>query len=138
MLTFELCLSAGSSSPAAVIDTLLMSKRKADDEPWTWHPKCKKPKWPSEPEDWTEEDFRSGMSVNAMSLDVKGHEQHAQPPMTATFVKCSRLIQALDLSQMTYQGVSVDFHDFEIQTTDAWTPLPPIVKLWFAVRDVDI
>ena len=72
-----------------------------------------------------------------MMLETKGHEQHAQRPLTAIYIKCSRCIQALDLS-IYCKGGTVDFDDFEFLTPDAWTPLPAIVKLWFALIDMNL
>ena len=90
-----------------------MPKRKTE-EPFTWHRKVKKPRWPRFEEDWTEDDLRTAMNINALSLEpTKTLEDRAS---VTRAVKCSVLIQALDLAS---------FDDVPIDTTTAWEPLEP-------------
>ena len=106
-----------------------MPKRKAE-EPYTWHPKVKKPRWPRFEEDWTEDDLRTAMNINALSL-----EPTKLRVSVTRAVKCSVLIQALDL---------VGFNDVPIDTWLAWQPLDPepdpfsiVAVAHFWVRPID-
>jgi hypothetical protein len=91
-----------------------MPKRKAE-EPFSWLPmQVKKPRWPRFEEDWTEDDLRTAMNINALSLEPT-KTMEARVSVTRA-VKCSVLIQALDL---------VGFNDVPIDTSTAWEPLEP-------------
>ena len=108
----------------------IMDKRKLDViGQFDWHPRCVRPKWPSDDDDWTEEDERSAISINSLSLDAHddGHA-HPRTPEEVYF-KSSRLIQALDLA---------NFDDWDIETPTAWVALPAIVLLWFALQSLDV
>jgi len=102
-----------------------MPKRKAE-EPFTWHLKAKKPRWPRFEEDWTEDDKRSAMNITSLNLEAtKTMEDRVCVPLA---VKCSVLIQALDLAS---------FDDVPIDTTTAWEPLEPLSIVavgYFSVR----
>ena len=88
-----------------------MPKRKAE-EPFSWLPMhVKKPRWPRFEAAWTEDDMRTAGNINALSLEPPKTMEAKQGGKRA--VKCSVLIQALDLA---------GFNDVP---NPAWEPIEP-------------
>ena len=104
-----------------------MYKRKADL--WTsevHHDLCK---FPKVDDAWTERDQASAELLNSMNLDARQHHKLEKKPIEI-YYKCSRFIQALDLA-------GFDDWEFETDFKIVWGPLPPIVRLWFTLRDLE-
>jgi hypothetical protein len=107
-----------------------MYKRKSD----SWVTEMPRPKkWPKvdEPTEWTKEDVKAALMINSLNIDASAHHGFKKKNNTEIYYKCSPFIQALDLANFDDWEMQSDFHE-------VWSPLPPIVQLWFTLKGIDV
>ena len=113
------------------------------------------PKWPrlEDPSSWSEKDIAEAVMVNSLHLEAPKrwwvarlqrslkkspnneliHEHTFETGLytSRNFLSWSRLVEALDLANFDDDIVMLS------STAEAWMPLPAIVELWFAVRNLE-
>jgi hypothetical protein len=115
----------------AVQDCARRSKKRRRDEVLSWA-QLPKIKWPRLEEHWTDEDMAEANMVNSLMLEPP----RLHPSLLAPARLKLRLVEALDLAN--FDDSILEIATFEQATAHAWSQLPAIVELWFALQALEL